>query len=204
MATVWPKTVVAENNLNHYRPSCGRISIGYRYTDARMALSACPHRPPCDGCPRFGAPGIAQGGTRYAAGSWRAAMVCPMCPSIPGLVRVSPPRAPGDSRSARVAENRTVRSRQPPCRAYSELPRAPPADQCSGRHRARRARGRARSPVTPIGRIWVWPGICRWWSSGDPARRRSSWWRIRTALNRWRSALNSFASGWDRACTACG
>ena len=23
-----------------------------------MALSTCPHRPPCDGCPRFGAPGI--------------------------------------------------------------------------------------------------------------------------------------------------
>ena len=25
-----------------------------------MALSACPHRPPCDGCPRFGATGIAR------------------------------------------------------------------------------------------------------------------------------------------------
>src|SRR5665213_3073936 len=23
-----------------------------------MALNACPHRPPCDGCPRFGASGI--------------------------------------------------------------------------------------------------------------------------------------------------
>lgn len=28
-----------------------------------MALSTCPHRPPCDGCPRFGAPGIARAAT---------------------------------------------------------------------------------------------------------------------------------------------
>jgi 23S rRNA (uracil1939-C5)-methyltransferase len=28
--------------------------------NAGMTLSACPHRPPCDGCPRFGASGVAR------------------------------------------------------------------------------------------------------------------------------------------------
>jgi 23S rRNA (uracil1939-C5)-methyltransferase len=37
-----------------------------------MTLSACPHRPPCDGCPRFGASGIARAARETLQGLARA------------------------------------------------------------------------------------------------------------------------------------
>jgi tRNA/tmRNA/rRNA uracil-C5-methylase (TrmA/RlmC/RlmD family) len=53
--------LIAERSMVALPPRTALLNLHDVQTRSRrMTLSACPHRPPCDGCPRFGASGIAR------------------------------------------------------------------------------------------------------------------------------------------------